>query len=305
MAFGLSTSWNASRTNDGKELIFEIKEAGFSAVELGFNLTAEMVRDIAGLVAAREIEVLSLHNFCPIPDGLSRPEALPDCYSLASLKEETRELALKYTKRTINTAKALGARAVVLHNGRVEISEHTRKLIGLYENNLYGSPDFTRIKAAFIKERKARSGRFFENTLKSLDELNRYAGEAGISLGIENRFYYSEIPSFEEIDLILKEFSGGKVFYWHDVGHAQVMERLGFWQHAEFLQSYGSEMLGVHLHNVTGCRDHQVPQKGDFDFKRLKPYLKKETLKIIEAHGPATLQDLIQARDYLEGIFNG
>ena len=48
MSLSLSTSWNASRYDNAKDMLFEIKKTGFSELELSFNLTAAMVSEIAG-----------------------------------------------------------------------------------------------------------------------------------------------------------------------------------------------------------------------------------------------------------------
>lgn len=304
MDFGLSTSWNALRFDNAKELIFEIKSLGFQDIELSFNLTSGMTEDIEGLVEAGLIKVLSLHNFCPIPDGLERSLALPDYYSLASLQEEQRKLAIRYTKRTIDTAAGLGAKAVVLHTGRVEVADKTRKLIELYQKGRKSSPEFRRLRSQIIRERRENARPYFESALKSLGELERYARKIKMALGVETRFYYREIPDFEEIGLILKEFKGSGLFYWHDTGHAQLMEDLGFIRHREFLGAYAKDMLGIHLHDIAGTQDHLAPGKGEFKFSVLKPYLKPDTIKIIEAHMPATGQELKESKAFLEKLLN-
>ena len=304
MSFSLSTSWNAFRHTTAKDIIREIQEAGFDEIELSFNLTELLVREIEGLVADQEIKVSSVHNFCPIPDGLTVKDALPDCFSMASLDEDERCLCVKYTKRSIDTALSLNAKAVVLHCGRVEIPDKTRQLVTLYRQGLTNSAEFKNLRNDAIVQREAASKPFFENTLRSLEELAAYADKKGIALGIETRFYYREIPALKEIGMLLDKLSGSNVFYWHDIGHAQLMENLGFLNHKDLLRTYGSTLLGVHLHDISNCLDHHAPGKGEMDFSILKPYLTPETIKVMEVHHPETMDDLIRAREFLEEIFH-
>src|SRR3989338_65440 len=303
MGLSLSTAWNAFRYNDGEGIVQEIRGLGFEEIELSFNLTKKIVSDIALLVKKKQIRVHSLHNFCPIPDGIERREALPDCYSLSSSDEEIRALAVKYTKVSIDTARRLNAQAVVLHCGRVEIIDHTRELISLYTHGGFSVPDFQSLKIRMRKERIEKAEAHFSNALSSLEQLADYAKGMDIALGIENRFYFREIPSFRETGRILEHFRGAPIFYWHDTGHAQLWENLAFIKHKDYLDKYAPYLIGVHLHDIKGTQDHLAPLKGDFDFNALKPYLRNETIKTLEAHYPATAEEITCAKDYLEKLY--
>ncbi|MFA6129651.1 MAG: sugar phosphate isomerase/epimerase [Candidatus Omnitrophota bacterium] len=304
MTLAISTSWNAYRFNDGEKLLFEISRLGFNAVELSFNLSSEMVEEISALARRLKISIESVHNYCPIPDGLSRQKALPDYYSLASPDEEERALAVKYTKRSIATAAGLGAKVVVLHCGRVEVADYTRKLIDSYNQGKNNSAEFRELKKKMIRERALESERFLKQALFSIEELNAYAQIKGLLLGIETRFYYREIPNIDEIGIILDKFNNSQVYYWHDTGHAQLMENLGLASHKDFLDRFGRRMIGVHLHDILGCQDHLAPLQGKLDFSMLKPYLKKNTLKVIEAHQPATAEELIKSRNFISRVYD-
>jgi sugar phosphate isomerase/epimerase len=290
---------------DSNKIIQEVKNLGFEEVELSFNFTSSMVETVRKLVGENQIKVVSLHNFCPIPDGLKREEALPDFFSLASPDETIRQKAVGFTQKTIDTAASLNARAVVLHCGRVEIPSRTGELTVLYAHGLKNSLSFSQIRGEIIAERSRNARPYFESSLKSLDELNSYARVKNILLGIETRFYYREIPSLDEIGIILETFEGSQIHYWHDTGHAQLMENLGFCARDEYINRYGGSMIGVHAHNIIGCRDHQAPVNGEFDFNRIAPYIKNGTIAIIEAHQPASGEELRKSREYLERLWYG
>lgn len=301
MNCALSTSWNAASFSEGAKVIEEIKKAGFNEVELGFNLTPKIVKGILRLTQKKEIKVVSLHNYCPIPKGLARKFALPDVYSLSSINEDERKTAVYFSKKSIDSCVKFKAKALVLHCGYVEIIDETRRLIELYPDK--NSAEFTLIRNTLQQDRKALAKVYLEQAIKSLEELNGYAEKNGVFLGIENRFYAREIPSYEEVGIILSYFKNKNIFYWHDTGHAQIMENLGFVGHAcDFLKAYGASLIGMHIHDVRLCRDHLAPLKGDLDFSALKPYITDETIKVIEAHAPATLEEIMQAKQYLEKI---
>ncbi|MDP3143606.1 MAG: sugar phosphate isomerase/epimerase [Candidatus Omnitrophota bacterium] len=301
MPFAISTSWNASFHTSGKDLVKELSRFGFSRLELSFNLTPQMVEEIALLQKEEKVEILSVHNYCPIPDGLERKVALPDCYSMTALDNKEREKAIFFSRRSIDTAARLGAKAVVFHTGKVGIQDKTRILIRLYNEGKKDSKEYATIMQLMIKERKAEAVGNLEKLMESLAVLAKYAEDKGVLLGIENRYYFREIPSLDEFEVIFDKFKN--VYYWHDVGHAQLYENLGFLKHLDYLKKYHTRLIGMHFHDIRGAEDHLPPLKGDFDFKLLLPFVKPETIKVIEAHYPATSEEVKKAEEYLTGLF--
>jgi sugar phosphate isomerase/epimerase len=286
-------------------MLTEIRRAGFEDVELSFNLTADMVAQVAAESQRGRVRVRSLHNYCPVPDGIARHQALPDCLSIASLDEREREQAVYFARRTIDTARALNARAVVLHCGRVDGPDPTHQMCRLLEQDAGGSAEYVGLRDEAVRERGRRAPEHLSACLKSLEALEQHARAAGVYLGVETRYYFFEIPSLEETRMILDRFRGSHLGYWHDTGHAQVKEYLGFSRHTEYLEVCGRELLGVHLHDVLGHHDHRAPQTGKFDFVGLRSYLTRDTLKVIEVHYPATADEIQRGRAYLEKVFEG
>ena len=193
-----------------------------------------------------------------------------------------------------------GAKAVVLHVGRVQIKDRTRALAALIDD----PQPFGKLKAEMIRERGEKKDGYLDNVIKSLGELIPYAKEMKVSLGIENRYYYHEIPLIDELEVIFDNFKQGEVFYWHDAGHAEVFDRLGITRHRDLLEKFSDRLIGVHLHDIMGViDDHKPPGLGTFDFRILRPYLKKDTIKVIEAHHPATANQIRNSAEYLKKIF--
>jgi len=293
--FAISTVWGARRTKDPAELIEEAKQLGFDCIELHHSLNLTTVAGILDASQRGEIAVTSLHNFCPAILWRSGPDA----YSPSSLDRRERSMAVKKTKDTIDMAERFGAKAVVMHLGRVEMKDYTSALIALYDAGQKGTPRYERIKGKLLAKREKKRFRHLDVVYKSLNELVNYSEPKGIKIGIENRYFVEEIPALDEIKLILDEFEGSNISYWHDVGHAQCAEELDIVAHESFLQMFSDRMVGIHIHDAIGVRDHRVPLTGEFDFKKLKPYLSKGTIRVVEAFVNAPEEKVLQGMEYI------
>ncbi len=111
-----------------------------------------------------------------------------------------------------------------------------------------------------------------------------YAGHKGIKLGVEGRQCYEEIPTEMELTALLEEINTPEVVgYWHDFGHIQIKENVGFVDHAEWLAHISSRMFGGHLHDtVWPGHDHRPPFTGNIDYDKLIPLIPKPCLLVWE-----------------------
>jgi len=283
-------------------MIEEVKKLDIDYIELDFALSKEMVNEIAELVEDEFITVLSLHNFCPVPDSVDIKKASPDYYSLASIDKTERKKAVEGTRRTIDTACRLKAKAIVVHSGRLDIKDRTRELA---EETVKGA-DTSHLIRTMRKERgeELKKGHL-DSLIESVGEISSYSKNCAVKIGLENRFYFRELPSVEEFEVIFSHFNAGtNIYYWHDTGHAEVFDRLKLCPHKEYLDKFSNRLLGVHLHDVKGAmNDHKAPLAGDFDFSILKPYLSKDMLKVLEPHAPASSEEIKGALAYLKQLY--
>lgn len=280
-------------------MIEEIREVGFNSVELNFSLTAAMVDEIFALKRSGEITVTSLHNMCPLPAEIDRKKPSPDYYSLSSEDEIERKRAVAIACITIDNAVRFGSRAVVLHAGRVDCKDRTRELAALVSEN----KDFVALRDEMIAERQKNANASLANVIRSLEDIVSHARKAGVSIGIENRYYYREIPIFTEFEEIFRHFSTGELYYWHDVGHAEVFDRLGIYRHTALLNKFSDRLLGIHLHDIIGpIDDHKAPGQGTFDFSMLRKYLTPDTIKVLEVHQPVTAGEIHSGVAFLKDV---
>jgi sugar phosphate isomerase/epimerase len=197
--------------------------------------------------------------------------------------ESDRHAGVVAVQHSIDLAHELGAAIVIIHPGRVDVDTAPEaRLYRMYRKGEYGTPGYAELKQQLIQARAKQAGVNFKSVRRSLLELAEYAGRLGIRLGLENRFHYHEIPLPDELDELLHLDHGHVIGYWHDVGHAQVLENLGFARHAEWLERFGSRIIGTHLHDVVGIGDHRPAGTGHMDWDMVARHLPSEALRTCE-----------------------
>ena len=262
-------------------MLREIRELGFDHAELSHGTRISLLPGVIDAVAAGEMKISSLHNFCPLPIGVNN--SAPNLYRLSAEKPAERENAYRYTRKTIEMAARLKAPLVVIHYGSMEMKDYTDKLLDMVGRGEKATPKYEKLCAEVLKKREAIKEGYIDRANELLKRLLPLAEELGVKLGIENREGLEELPLEPDYQLLFRALDSPAAVYWHDVGHAQIKENLGFIQHAFHLESQRERLFGFHIHDVQfPGRDHCAPGTGTVDYAALKPMVKPEHLKVFE-----------------------
>ncbi len=292
----ISTAWNYKSGEDLRAMLEQIKNLGLDAVELGYRVTHTDLENLIPLLKEFPMQVSSVHNFCPVPFDGPSPRHPSNYYRLSSIDEEERLRAVKWTQKAVDTACRVNASVVVIHAGTVEFADDiSARLLKLCKQGQKDMQEFMALRDEFLAKRKKYRQPFIDAVVKSLNDVLAYARSKDIKIGLETRYYPTEIPNYAEIGELLGLFRGKGMYYWHDFGHAEVNERLGIAPHLDYLKSYSDQLIGFHIHGVRGLRDHQAPFDGDFDLNKLSSFINHGHIKVIESHAGATAEQLKNA----------
>ncbi|MEI7901986.1 MAG: TIM barrel protein [bacterium] len=300
MRFALSTNWNVLRHEEGEALVDESLALGFDALELGYHTTEEMAAGVRRRVQAGAVTVNSIHAYCPVPVGA--PHGYPELYLLASFDEDERAMAAILLTRTLTFAASMGARAVVLHAGRIFLRSlfgdlGTRTLVdAIEEEGTPEGPNYQRLLAKAVRRRATRVRKYFDGFCLSLDVLLPTFEKAGVALCLENLPSIEAFPDEREMLMLKQRFNTPALAYWHDIGHGQVRENLGWIRHVEVARELLPITRGVHIHDVLPLlNDHLQPGKGMVDFEALAFYGADEVLKVFEPSPEVTPDELAES----------
>ncbi|MCK5850666.1 MAG: sugar phosphate isomerase/epimerase [Kiritimatiellae bacterium] len=283
-------------------MILEIIDAGFTKVELGYDLNIDLVPGVKDMVNKGAISVTSIHNYCPVP--IIAPMGHPELFLLTSTDKRYRQAAIRYTTDSINFASEIGAQTVVIHAGRVEMRHITPKLISLFEEGKQHQPKYEKLKVKLMMKREKKVGKYLVNLRTALEDLLPVLEKKNVCLGIENLPSWEAIPSESEMLEMLKSFDSKHIRYWHDIGHGQVRQNLGFIGHLHWLRKLGPWLQGMHVHDVAApAFDHIMPPLGSIDFQIFKEFINTDRAMVLEPAPGTPLPDIITGRQLLIDIW--
>ena len=161
-------------------MLREIREMGFECAELSHGTRISLLPGIMDAVDAGEIKISSLHNFCPLPMGVNF--SAPNLYQFTAEKDRERELAVRYTLKTLEFAARVKAPLVVLHLGSIEMKDYSTKLKDMVGRGEKESPKYVKLCEEIAQKREAKKEKFVERLYDTLRKFLPEAESRGLKL---------------------------------------------------------------------------------------------------------------------------
>jgi sugar phosphate isomerase/epimerase len=268
---------------------------GFDRFELNHKVSPALLATIP----RGAVLITSVHHPCPAL--LLSSEVRRQGLFISSTDEDKRREAVDMLRTTLHTAAEVGAHAVIVHSGRLDIDPDLEETLRhLYKAGLAESPAFAEARDRLDAAHRARIPVNLEIARRSLRELLPDLERLGLCLGIEVRVHYYQLPSRpEEATYLLEDADPALIGYWHDTGHAETLDRLGFAPHDAWLETLSSRLVGVHFSDIQGLKDHLAPGLGDLDFARLAPWLPPTIIRTCEVQHWIQPDEIIAGVDHL------
>ena len=290
----LSTMWAINNFPDLNDFFTTSRQLGFQKIELNHQINSDML----SRVHLDHYQFSSIHEPCPA--DIATKVLVERDWMISSQDEICRKHGVTAVKKSIGLAHELGASTVVIHCGNVSTDMSSEiKLRLLFSAGKAQTEEYQYFKSHFVQLRNNLARPRLQAVKKSLRELIEYALQFNVKLGLENRYHYMDIPIIDEMEELLCLADPGRLGFIYDVGHAQALDRLGFFQHSEWLKRYSTRIFGSHLHDVIGLSDHHAPGVGEIDFKSIANYLPEGSFRTFELQPGNTLAQVKQSLQIL------
>ena len=278
----VSTSYLVTANANGAALVRRLAALDILEIELGYGIDEKAYFGIRDALPGSGLQVSSVHNFFPIPPSAPAGKGGGDVFLLSHPAAHERRKAVEWSKRSIALAGEVGARAVVLHCGRIEMNAERERLYAFFRNGQIHARQAQNFIRKKLVEREKKKSVYLNSVLRSLEDLLPTAEQNDITLGLENRYHYHELPGPDEFEVIFEKFAGAPIGYWHDTGHAHAQESLSIIAVDELLKRYHKKLVGMHIHDARGLDDHRPPGCGEIDFLKIETWIGDDTLKVVE-----------------------
>ena len=280
MIFSLTTRWNARRHETGESMIEEILAMGFDHVELGFDLTPNLVPGTCAMIKSGRIKADSVHAFCPLPPV---PYPSPEPFTLASSDPVVRANAVHYLENTIRFSAEINAKVIVAHAGNVEMKLITPKLIELITSGKQYDEEYEKLRMKLVLGREKAVPDQLMHLYTGIEKLLPLLESTSRILALEILPTWEAIPSEVEMEKLFAHFNSPWLRYWHDLGHGQIRENLGLSSHARWVKRLRPWIAGIHVHDVIPpAYDHVMPPSGTINYPLFREIAQDDIIRVLE-----------------------
>ncbi|HTF86771.1 MAG TPA: TIM barrel protein [Planctomycetota bacterium] len=288
----LSTSCFGDRLRTIEDQAFAAVAMGFRAIELGLS---ESPVPLTGFEDTRRETGVRL---AAVVAGCLRPrvQRMP-CTMLSSPRDEEREQAKLSIRRHIQLAQRLGAPFVVLRGSSIadpkmhlEAEDLSHRL-----SREAASDELREEVRNFVARVQKKGQRQIDHLCRSLHSLRQEFPETRLAL--EPGTQIDDLLSFEGMGWVLDDLAKQEIGYWHDVGRIHLRERAGLPSQGQWLDTYASRMVGIHLQDAADQETEMPPGLGEVDFKLIASYVPTTATRVVEVnprHGRAELLASVQ-----------
>jgi len=301
----LSTMWSQGRfRNDGDEHdhmpSFAEKAAGFGFAHIEINYVIPPA-GVEALIESDHVAVSSVHSPCPRVRVAGR---LSDTLNLAATDEEERSQAVQVAKDSVDTAVRAGASLLVVHLGGVgdRMFEEEKQLRKLYDAGTRDGEEVEALRAKAVSRRRDGALDYFPQARRSLAEIAEHAAANSVTIGLENRYHFSEFPNPDEMAELLSAYPPHVAGFWLDVGHAEVLDRIGLGHRHRWLDELGDRCVGTHVHDVEGLADHRAPGHGTADWPHYAARLPAHIPRVYEINQHTPEEQVAEATPFLRSV---
>jgi len=270
---------------------------GYGHVEINYVIPPEGVE---ALLASNHVRFSSVHSPCPrVKINGKNSEAL----NLAATDEEERGAAVKVARDSIDTAVRAEARFLVVHLGGVghDMFEEEKQLRRQHDDTA-GDADLQALRKSAVERRREGAPVYFPRAKQSLAEIAEYAAAKGVTIGLENRYHYHEFPDPDEMAELLDGYPPEVAGFWIDIGHVEVLDRLGLIHRHRWLNELASRCVGSHVHDVDGLADHRAPGYGTADWPHYREKLPPHIPRVFEINQRQDEERVANAIPYLRRV---
>lgn len=291
MIFSITTRWNARRHETGETMVEELLNLGFDHIEVGFDLTPNLVPGLCAMIKAGRVKADSVHAYCPLPPV---PFASPEPFTLAATNADIRANALHYLQNTIRFAAEIDARVIVVHAGNIEMKLLTPQLIDLTAAGRQYDETYEKTRMKLILAREKAATRQLPLLYTGIEKLLPLLEETRRILAIELLPTWEAIPTEVEMEQLLSHFNSPWIRFWHDMGHGQIRENLGLASHSRWLKRLRPWLAGMHVHDVTPpATDHVMPPNGTLKFELFREIARDDIIRVLEPSHAVSAEEVL------------